>query len=228
MEHVLGDTRIHDVKKTLFVTSFAVNTNDQQSQTKLDQTQLELLKEGVSPADHDVNIYRCARWHTVFFHNFNDDSQNVKVSDAVMKSTAAPYYFPMVGNCVDGGVAHNNPSLAVVTNMLNDGVDLQDIYVLSFGSGETPHQLNVPDNASLGLIDYAPHFLDMVFDASAEVISQSCKGLLKTRFCRINPIIEPAISLDDANSFDRLLEIAENVDLSKVESWIKEHVLTEE
>ena len=92
LEHTLGDTRIHDLQRTLFVTSFALNGMNPSSQ----QTENE-------PYEHMrlcFSTSMCSRWHTMFYHNLKEeplnDEEDPTVVEAVMKSAAAPIYFPMV------------------------------------------------------------------------------------------------------------------------------------
>lgn len=115
--------------------------------------------------------------------------------------------------------------MAILTHLTSQGVALEDIYVLSFGSGETPQSLNVPDNSSLGVLDYLSPFVNLIFDASAEVITQSCRGLLHERFCRINPLLDPTIALDDTTSYDRMTKLANDYDLSRAIEWINKNVM---
>lgn len=180
---------------------------------------------------------RCSRWHAVFFHNLTqpcketviNEKHHTKVThdlvvESVLRSCAAPYYFPMVGNCIDGGIANNNPSLAIVSHLLTLGTPLNDIYVLSIGSGETPRSLEVRDNSSLGILDYLSSFINLTFDANAEVLSQTSYVILGERFLRLNPLIDPEILLDDVNSYERLGYLAETVDLTHVIDWFNKNI----
>jgi patatin-like phospholipase/acyl hydrolase len=146
------------------------------------------------------------------------------ISESILRSAAAPYYFPMVGNCVDGGLNNNNPSLAIISHLLTLGTPLEDIYVLSLGSGETPRSLNVKDNSSLGLVNYLSSFINMVFDANSEVLSQSSYAILQDRYCRVNPVVSPEIALDETTSFDRLIYLAETCDLTSAINWIEKNI----
>ncbi len=171
---------------------------------------------------------RCKRWHNVFFHNIAPPSEDTchasePLVQAILKSCAAPTYFPLVGSCVDGGVAHNNPSLAALTHLLALGIPLEDIYILSLGTGEKPEELEVPPNSSLGMIAWMPHIVSMMFDANQEMISQSCHQILGGRFHRINPVLSHEIPLDQAQSFPELVKLAEQVDLSATFGWIGGH-----
>jgi patatin-like phospholipase/acyl hydrolase len=153
-------------------------------------------------------------------HSLNH--QDEPLVQAILKSCAAPTYFPLVGSCVDGGIAHNNPSLAALTHLLALGIPLEDIYILSLGTGEKPEELEVPLNSSLGVIAWMPHIISMMFDANQEAISQSCSQILGSRFHRINPVLSHEIPLDEAQSFPQLVALAEQVDLSATFDWVRE------
>lgn len=254
LEKQYGSLKLHELKHSLFMPAFAVNGNDwipddehvDPKQKEWQETNDKTVCEKgdlETPVTNEHLIgknapdwfhMRCSRWHTVFFHNLtkpcNKEKDHTKsthdlVVESVLRSCAAPYYFPMVGNCIDGGMAHNNPSLAVASHLLTLGTPLSDIYILSLGSGETPRSLEVSDNSSLGLLDYLSSFINMTFDANAEVLSQTSFAILGERFCRLSPVIDPEIGLDDVNSFERLIYIAETVDLSHVVQWITENIM---
>ncbi|MGH9638676.1 MAG: patatin-like phospholipase family protein, partial [Bryobacteraceae bacterium] len=82
-------------------------------------------------------------WKPKFFHNFaGPDSDGAqKIADVVLRTSAAPTYFPVYQGCVDGGVIANNPSMAAVAQALDAGTgkqQLNDLRVFSVGTGITP------------------------------------------------------------------------------------------
>ena len=165
---------------------------------------------------------RCDRWHNVFYHNLTDDhGQEERVVKVIMQSCAAPTYFPMVDHCVDGGIVHNNPSLAAMSNLRALGILLEDIYILSLGTGEKSDHLVTRPNASLGVLQWLPHILSMMFDANMEATSQSCHEILGKRFFRLNPVLKQEVPLDSMQSFAYMQDVANEVDLSSVFDWIE-------
>jgi patatin-like phospholipase/acyl hydrolase len=59
--------------------------------------------------------------------------------DAVLRTTAAPTYFPIYQGYIDGGVVANNPSLVAYSTLLaSEIVQPQDVVVLSMSTGSNP------------------------------------------------------------------------------------------
>lgn len=214
-----GDTTLLvNVPRPLFITGFSMVGAQERRVGGTNHQHLLRRDEPVPAWLHT----RCTRWHNVYFHNFEEDDQSSDtLVDVVMKSTAAPTYFPMVDHVVDGGIANNNPSLAVTTNLIALGVPLETIYVLSIGSGEKARQYDGPANASLGVVQWLPLMLNVLFDANAEAISQSCFHILSDRFHRVNPVLVDDITLDSTSDYDSLVRVANDVDLEETYAWIE-------
>lgn len=198
---------------------------------------------------------RVKRWHTVYHHTFDTlvpsrgastetidaplPIKDVLLSDAILESSSAPYYFPIYDGFVDGGMACNNPSLCVLAKLISLGNDAKDIYILSIGSGEKSSFLNVgtsmliedqmpngidaettPTSTKWGLLKWAPNLLDLIFDASSEVTSENAYKILGDGFWRIQPVLSESITLDDPSKYNELIEIAENFDMENTFNWI--------
>lgn len=219
LDKTFGLEKICNVKRALFIPSFAINTNDSHHQAKF-----EHITEDSSPKWMNS---RCKRWHNVFFHNLreklnveNTKKNDILVADAILKSGAAPYYFPISGNCVDGGIAHNNPSMAVLSHLLALKVPIENIYIFSLGSGEIPTEMNVQNDSSLGLYNWAPNLLDMIFDANMEACVHSCHEILKDRFHRESPLLTESVAIDGYNQGELLIKMGEEADLTDTFVWI--------
>src|SRR5262249_5101574 len=87
-------------------------------------------------------------WKAKFFHNFpldNNGEANPDVTeralDVIMRSSAAPTYFPIYQGYVDGGVVANNPGMCALAQAINRNTGnqaLSDIHLLSVGTGIKP------------------------------------------------------------------------------------------
>lgn len=85
-------------------------------------------------------------WGPLELHNIpnitDNPSASTKVIDAAMSTSAAPTYFPpynhpAFGYCADGGVFANNPALLAVSKLIESGIPLESIWVLSLSTGNT-------------------------------------------------------------------------------------------
>lgn len=242
LEKYFADHTFSSLHRALFIPAFAVNSKHSTPLTKevnVDQpadpvAALAARHEHIGDAHAPDDLRRrCDRWHAVFYHNLVDttstgndelhdgpDGGDTRLVDAVMRSTAAPTYFPLESNCIDGGVIHNNPSLAVLTHLLALGIPAQDIFILSIGTGELPREMDVKDDASLGLLQWVEPLVDMLMDASQEAIGQSCFQILGSRFHRISPLLTREIALDSIASMDEMVRIGQETDLTPALEWL--------
>lgn len=233
LDHLLrdhfGSVPVNEVPRALFVPAFSTVGRHQCEDNDCDAAQrphkgsIGLSSEHLTaPSSPDWMNTRCERWHNVFYHNLNDRSSHIPVARAVLKSGAAPYYLPMVGHTVDGGVSHNNPSMAILSHLLAMGIPLEEIHILSIGTGEKPEQMDVRRDASLGLVQWLPHLMSMIFDANEEATSQSCYEILGDRFHRVNPVLEHTIPLDttDDAQLAELLRVADAAPLEQTMQWV--------
>ncbi len=96
---IIGDRALGDLHKSVLISTFLLNDeNDPKPK----------------PATS-----RKSRWKAKFFHNLEpaeggSDYRGLKAVDVVMRSSAAPLYFPIYQNYVDAGVVANNPSVCAL------------------------------------------------------------------------------------------------------------------
>ena len=152
-------------------------------------------------------------------------SGGTRVIDAALSTGAAPVYFPpydhpAYGFCADGGLFANNPGGAALTTLIESGVPLDSIWMLSLGTGNTQNcypasLINAPGASSFGAIywmwpvsqpqtpvagqPYTPSFplMDAVFDATAQMDVYYCSRLLPGRYQRANVPLSQPVPLDD-------------------------------
>lgn len=195
-----------DAQKYLLVTSFRVD------ETSDDEADLDALCAQYFPQN---------RWQPVVYHNLdreNSTQLSRPIGDSLMQSSAAPAYFPVHRKCIDGGLVANNPSMLAVAYALRFGLarSLDDIVLLSLGTGKAPQTLtSYGQNANLGRAEWLPHIADVLMQSNAECAVIECASLLgNSRFCRVQPLLEQPIALDDYRKVPLLERIAEDVDLS--------------
>jgi len=199
LSQTLGNKTIGDLEKKILVPSF-----------NLDPVFLELSGS--------------RRWGPEYFHNFpNSIHKELPLIDAVLRTAAAPPYFPIHQGYVDGGTFANNPSLAAISTALNYGVKYDDLVVLSISTGNNPKCITKQEQGTgdWGLVEWGPYVVDLLLDSNTESINYSCNCILHDRYKRVDPILPKNIGLDDASAIPDLIDIANKVDLDTVRDWLK-------
>lgn len=121
---------------------------------------------------------RQQRWQPVLLSNIargdfskGEPDIDLPAREAAMRTSAAPTFFPLHGGYADGAIFANNPSLVGVAKMKAHYPHLKmaEMRVLSIGTGGFPYSIDLHGNndADWGLRQWAPHLVDMLFDASA-------------------------------------------------------------
>lgn len=158
--------------------------------------------------------------------NITDNtSGDTLVIDAAMSTSAAPIYFPpyqhpTYGYCVDGGMFANNPGTMALTTLVESGIPLENIWMLSLSTGNTLNSypasiINLIGPGNFGPIawflpfsqpfspvagqPYTPAIPLMAafFDATSEAGDYQCGQLLGTRYRRARVPLSQPIELDD-------------------------------
>ncbi|MBU8788107.1 MULTISPECIES: patatin-like phospholipase family protein [Bacillus] len=189
------------------------------------------------------------RWTPVLFHNFPGSPYlHEKVSDVILRSSGAPATQRAYQNYVDGYVVATNPSTASIAFAVGKAnVPLDEIAVLSIGTGEAPTQLrrdtkgwgmvsadnirpenleNLPPNWGV-LLDRSPNepllpFLQIVAGGNGYYESMVSSNLLGNRFFRLDPRI-PNFSKTDPTVFPALIDIANKTNLQPVLRFIEKN-----
>lgn len=89
-------------------------------------------------------------WKMKFFHNFPgaDSDGDQTVVDVGLRTSVAPAYFPVYQGYIDGGVSASNPAMCAVAQALHrstGGQHIEDLRLLSMGTGYNPHFLETQD-----------------------------------------------------------------------------------
>ena len=147
------------------------------------------------------------------------------VVDAAMSTSAAPIYFPpyqhpTYGFCSDGGLFANNPGMTALTTLVESGVSLENIWMLSLNTGNTldsypPSLINGLGTENAGPLFWfwptsqtstnngSPTFtpaiplMNAFFDGTSEMDAYQCGQLLGTRYQRANVPLSQPIELND-------------------------------
>jgi patatin-like phospholipase/acyl hydrolase len=211
-----------------------------------DRTLRDLLPRHVLISSFDLdnqensnrNPEQFRTWKAKFFHNYANEERGADLNEALvdvaLRTSAAPTYFPIYDGYVDGGVVANNPSMCAVAQALDSGqhlngqggwtpITLDDIVVLSLGTGRNQQFVPREEGANIGLLQWARHLVGILVDGTADVAHYQCGQLLRERYCRLNPTLREEIDLDSHKKTERLIEIAADADISDAVAWMKKY-----
>jgi len=202
LEEIFGTDRLSDLPVRILIPTFDLDNLDPESLTTATRRY----------------IYRS--WKPKILHNFpGDDSDGgVSIVDALLRTSAAPTYFPSHQGYVDGGVVANNPSMCAVAKAVRQGVPLADIRLISVGTGFNPHYVE-GERLDWGYRQWVPNLISMLFDGMVGVPSYQCEQLLGTRYVRVDTAYREVIGLDAVDRIPDLVEIADRVDLTEALGW---------
>ena len=192
LERVIGETTLGDLEKKVLIATF------------------DLKDESRDPP----------RWKPKFFHNYPDsrgDSQE-RLVDVVIRSAAAPIYFPIYQGYIDGGVSAINPSMCALAQAFNEG--FLDLRLLSLGTGNNPRWLD-EQNGDWGVYQWGLNLVNLVMDGGSEVADYQCRQILKDQYFRLQPQLLKPIGMDEWRSTGELIEIADAIDLEPILAWFE-------
>lgn len=129
-----------------------------------------------------------------------DAAYNPLLAEICDAASAAPTLYPPVPTSapkrrwlVDGALATNDPSQCAISEALAMGYKLEDIWMLSIGTGRPVHDLSQEDRDRIGtasrdwgIVGWLSNgLLDHMMSASSSVSSHQCEQLLGGRYLRI-------------------------------------------
>lgn len=176
---------------------------------------------------YDVNGRRS--YKPKFFHNLVGQTEcelDIKLSDILTATTAAPTFFPTFEGFVDGGLVANNPAVTAIAQSLDPktepAVTLDEICLMSIGTGKV--STYVPgNNRDWGFMRWATIIVELMMNGSIDVTDYECKHLLKGNYTRVNPYLDDDFRLDSVEHLDRMVEAADSYDLTRHIEWLGTH-----
>lgn len=235
-EFVFADSTWDDVRDLgLAIGAQYGNENLKQALTEQlgDQTLGQLSKKVlVSTFDLDNEATEPGQirtWKAKFFHNYpgpNSD-EGESVVDVAIRTSAAPVYFPVYQGYIDGGVVANNPSMCALAQALHGstgGQRLQDVALLSLGTGRTPVYLEAGD-ADWGWVQWAKdlRLIGIMLDGSIGLANYQCRQVLDEQYHRLNPSLPVHITMDDVQEIPVLEQVADKADLTATIDWLVQY-----
>ncbi len=171
-----------------------------------------------------------------FKNNRGSDSlYNPPLAEICDAATAAPTLYPPVATTapkrrwlVDGALATNDPSQCAISEALAMGHSLEDIWMLSLGTGRPAHDLSQEDRDKIGkvsrgwgILDWLTNgLLDHMMSASSSVSAHQCEQLLGKRYLRINGELPRSLMQIDNTSEVRVEDLKSYAFL-----WFEEFVV---
>lgn len=167
-------------------------------------------------------------WKAMFCNNMpNSPTEDYRVIDVAMASSAAPVFFPSYECHIDGGIIATDPSLASIIYSIDKelGKSIDNIRLLSFGTGYCYNSIK-EDTSNWGAIEWVTSknpdlpIIAVTLDGNAQVSQIFSKKLLDDNYCRVNPKMDKDISMDDVKALDYLLELSNSYDIKECINWI--------
>lgn len=193
-----------------------------------DLTLKDLKKYVVIPTFHigDENN----TWKPIFYSNSPEsDNSDALVIDVALASSAAPIFFPIYKNHVDGGVIATDPSLACLIHTIDEDINqkLKDIRLLSIGTGYayTNIKVNNPNWSAIDWVagkDPSHPIVSITLEGNSQVSQIFTRKLLDENYIRIDPKMKSNIPLDDYKAIEYLNKLGQDCDIDYVIDWIGE------
>jgi patatin-like phospholipase/acyl hydrolase len=111
------------------------------------------------------------------YSSFNKDDHDEPLYSVVCKSSAAPTFFQSYNGYVDGALSgNNNPSINAICSAVHAGYHLDDIEIISIGTGNSDNTFDCDDG---GIIQWAPKIIDYMLNGSEENAEFCSKAIVK-------------------------------------------------
>lgn len=113
---------------------------------------------------------------------------NLPLWEICVSSSSAPTYFPAYefknGDLslphIDGGVAANNPTLAAITYAMKLGYKLEDISIMSIGTGESSQPYSYQQIVDWGLAEWAIKLISILMNSQSSANNLFTEQIMST------------------------------------------------
>jgi len=167
-------------------------------------------------------------WKAVFYNNLpNSVTEDYRVVDVAMASSAAPVFFPSYNCNIDGSIIANDPSLASIIYAIDKelGKKNDKIRLLSFGTGYCYESIK-EDTSKWGAIEWITSkepdlpIISIMFEGNSQLSYTFSKKLLGNNYYRINPKMDEDISMDDTKAINYLVNLSKEYDIKQCINWL--------
>lgn len=145
-------------------------------------------------------LYRNTTFFTSRCPEKNRWFNNVKLWEVCVSSASAPTFFPPYEfkwtdpndpqktewkfPHIDGGVSANCPALAALSHVIKvKNIDIEDIAILSIGTGRTTHPLEYKEINNWGTVLWGLNVVDVFMGGQIQMATDLCQEILQ----RVNP-----------------------------------------
>jgi patatin-like phospholipase/acyl hydrolase len=202
LSRYLGDARLNNCLKPILVSTYDLSRNEP----------IFFKSRYINPASSQEEYFNSGR--------------NAKLMDICRATSAAPTYLPTYkflyadkegrdyfANVIDGGVYVNNPALAALIEILQykqapiynrPELKMEDIYVLSLGTGWTESQKSPSEDRQWGVLKWIKPLIDVMMAGNSQTVDNQLNELLKVNYLRVNCHIDTEFS-DMTDSSDLAL-----------------------
>lgn len=135
-------------------------------------------------------------------------------SEVAIATAAAPTYFPSYKRFVDGGIFANNPALIMFIEALKLGYKIEDIIIVSIGTGEYTYSF---DSTKWGIKEWLIKsserpLIDIMFKGQSKLTNYILNYLLNDNFIRLDIEIPKELrAMDDTSKKDELIKYGEKL-----------------
>ena len=167
-------------------------------------------------------------WKGIFYNNIpNSETENYRVVDVAMASSAAPVFFPSYNCNIDGGIIATDPSLVSIIYSIDKeiGKIIDQIRLLSFGTGYCYNSIS-EDTSKWGVIEWVTSkepdipIISVALEGNAQISQIFSKKILYSNYYRLNPKLDKNVAMDDTKEIDYLLSISRAYDVKECINWI--------
>lgn len=171
-----------------------------------------------------------SEWKAIFYNNLpNSKTENARVVDVAMASSAAPVFFPTYQSHLDGGMIATDPSLACIIHAIDKelSMDVDEIRLLSIGTGYVYNSIK-EDTTKWGILDWLVNkspglpIISVTLEGNCQMSQLFSKKLLKDNYYRLNPKMGRDVSMDNYEAIPYLMSLGENFDLDDINIWMRE------
>ena len=201
-DHYFGDKKIKDLSKNVLITS----------------VDLDAIKHGRRMSKPK------------FFESSDPKDGELLAKDVAMRTSAAPTFFPSYQGFIDGSIVANNPSDCAIVYALDKGIKLEDINLLSIGTGfkgnfiEDEHGSGGRiESLDWGYTQWATRIIQLFIHGSVMTSHYKSMKLLDDRYVRIDPDVPESMMLDSIDMIFDMQVIADNTKIEETVDWLREN-----